>query len=426
MDQDHTSDSDPQKDAVPPTGFGAGIPAPSRGRRARASASSAGAGGAAPDAPARPKRRQPDSVSALGRLRDAARGAGAGAPRRPKATGSLIERVTEAVAQCPGPPPGLKEVEAALSRASADGSLARSDLYGYRPHWADPIGEVLARVAVAMDRSAGVLMVLEAATDGRLRDGLESLARSTARHGLEIVVDDHLDAVRGLAAVPDVSLDLSLPISFCTGHGDAFIRIREEAAKSARADSVDLRPKQPIGWFGAGIVEAPTPPLRILEARGKTAYFGVEAPEGLSASGAPDALVLDPNLEPMDAAEAIAEAAFGERVLGGYGADAISRVLIRADRFSLFTECFMEVLEDGLGHSPLAPPPWATQAPGRYTQELDAGLQAARRLGTDEGSTLIFESKRAGRRALVFTNVEGRMRLGGGLKAPAVLALMRG
>lgn len=434
MDKDLPSAPEPPSGPASPAEFGAGISSRPEGRRVKASGSSASGGHTPHRELARSKRHQPDSLAALHRLRCAANGprkealrpAQTSASPSASPSGSLVERVAEALAQCREGSHGIEDVKRALSRASADGSLARSELYGYRPHWADSTAEVFARVAVAMDRSAGVLMVLETPTDRRLRDGLECLARSTARHGLEIVIDDRLDAVRALAAAADISLDVSLPISFSSSHGDAFVRIREEATKSARVGSFELRPKEPIDWFGAGIVEAPTPPFRVLEACGKTAYYGVEAPSEPSPMDAQDTLVLDPDLEPMAAAEEIADAAFGEGVLGGYGTDAVSRALVRADRLSVFTECLMEVLEEGFGHSPLAPPPWATEAPGRWTQELDPGLQAARRLGTDEGSTLIFESKRAGKRALVFTNVERRMRLGGGLKAPAVLALMRG
>ncbi len=426
-------------DQIPPLpeqpAFGAGIPNPLAGRRGGSPSSD-------PQASRRPSRdgdrrgqrraggKLPEAAAALARLRELANEPGlerpAGGSGEPRVGAPIAAKLLEALAHCAGDSPSASEVEKALRRSSADAGLARSPLYGYRPHLADPPAEVFARIAVALDRRAGVLAVLQPESARRWRAGLEYLAEATARHGLEIVVDDHLDAVRILAGASDIAVDVALPTAFSSGHGEALIRTREEAAVSARDDAPAPPPEADIGWFGAGIVEAPTPPLRILEAVGRTAYYGVGVSADPSHLGTVEPLVLDGALDPMEAAEELAEAAFGKEVLGGYGTHSVSRAVVRADRLSVFTECLLEVLEDGFGVAPLGPPSWATEAPGRWTSELDPGLQAARRIGSDEGSTLIFESRRAGKRALVFTNVERRMRLGGGLKAPAVLALMRG
>ncbi|MEM8713668.1 MAG: hypothetical protein AAGG01_22220, partial [Planctomycetota bacterium] len=122
-----------------------------------------------------------------------------------------------------------------------------------------------------------------------------------------------------------------------------------------------------VGHFGSGVVGPPLPDFEICTV-GSTSD------------------IVDGDLDPEEAAEQVVESAFGSAVLGGFSTSATSRIFVARSIFSPFTEYLLELLdqiEDDPRHDP---PFWHFS---RRTRRNDA-LGTARRLGLDEGATLIF------------------------------------
>ena len=82
--------------------------------------------------------------------------------------------------------------------------------------------------------------------------------------------------------------------------------------------------------------------------------------------------------------------------------------MIRPTIFSGFTEALLEALDDGFASGALGAPAWSSERPHRLTRGSELAIELARKVGIEEGATLVFERKRPGDRALVFTNVEPR------------------
>lgn len=333
----------------------------------------------------------------------------------------LVER---AVSRYEGPMrPG--EPGAALQRALDDGALRAAPVYARRVHWAEDPARVLADLAVA-SRAGAALGLLPPPLDDWYGAALEELEDASG-HTLRVEATPHLDALRRLAEMREVAVDAFSPDGGLSGLGPKLEALREAAAETepepepAQDDESDDG-----GWFGAGVVESPAAPLRAGPPAHGTILVGVE--EVTDGRGEVRSVTVDGSDGDAlrRAAAEVAELAFGADRLGGLSLEAWSRVVVRPTLFSAFTEELLEVLEEGFEDGSLGAPSWATERPDRLSLASDASILAARKVGLDEGATLVFERARSGRRALVFTNVEPRMALSRSLRAPCVLGLERG
>jgi len=138
------------------------------------------------------------------------------------------------------------------------------------------------------------------------------------------------------------------------------------------------------------------------------------------------ALVLDGD-DPRREARRVAQAAFGPRVsLSGQAAGQVGQVLCHERSLSAFTAALLERVEE-LAAQPACP---------LFTRGLRAHVAELRRLGLDEGATLVVDglegptgfrgaSKRAILTPSVFTNVEPSMGLAKATRPAPVLALLR-
>ncbi|MEE2940523.1 MAG: hypothetical protein VX460_09080, partial [Planctomycetota bacterium] len=196
----------------------------------------------------------------------------------------------------------------------------------------------------------------------------------------------------------------------------------------AAATAPPVAPARARGvWCGAGGGGAPPAPRRIAVEHATTVLVGLSRTECSAIPGQPREVATgDGQPETLRrAAREVARLAFGSEALGGHAAGAASRVLVRPAVFSAFTEALLEALDEGFGSGALGAPAWSNTRPHRLTRGSDLALELARKVGIEEGATLVFERKRHGERALVFTNVEPRMVLAGRLGAPCLLALQR-
>lgn len=397
---------------TPPAGtpFGAGITGAGRDD----------ADGAEPPADLRPAPRagkggRARAAGLSGLVRDALAAGPRGASQAP----GLLPVLTEALSCLEGPrTPG--SASEALAGAMGDRVLTGSPLYARRPHWTEDPARVLADLAVAA--TAGrALALLPAPLDGWYGPALEVLAEA---EGLELTAreDAHLDGLRALAGVREVALDAGVPDAQITGLAASLGSMRQEAEAT-----IDDQGPSDEGWFGEGVVESPPAPIRVGPQSATTVLVGL---------GPDDAGELDGEVHLVDtgngrpealgrAARETARLAFGREVMGGHSAAAAPRALVRPTVFSAFTEALLEALDEGFASGELGAPDWASERPHRLTRASDLAVELARKVGIEEGATLVFERKRPGDRALVFTNVEARMALAGRLRAPCLLALQR-
>lgn len=334
-------------------------------------------------------------------------------------TETLRGVVRAAMASYAGPAvPG--DETAALARSAENRLLTCAPVYARRPHWTEDPASVIADLAVA---AAGrrAMALLTPPLDEWYGPALEVIARMES---LDLVVrtEPHLDGLRALAGVREVALECGAPDAEITGLAASLQQLREGAVAT---------PAEPAGssdgWFGEGVVSSPPAPIRVGTDSPVTAIVGLTPAElgGLpgrlhavdTGDGGQAALRV--------AARQVALLAFGSESMGGHAASAASRALIRPAVFSAFTEALLEALDDGFASGSLGSPSWGSERPHRLTRGSDLAVELARKVGIEEGATLVFERKRPGDRALVFTNVEPRMALAGHLRAPCLLALQR-
>ncbi|MEM9379056.1 MAG: hypothetical protein AAGB93_03825 [Planctomycetota bacterium] len=313
-----------------------------------------------------------------------------------------------------------------LAGGSREVDVPDADVVALAPHWSEPLARAAAR-AVRAARRGSTLLVL---TDPCLpRFGL-TLAGALARVGvaserIAVLHGDGSDVLRAVAARPDVGVDAVRPSAFTTGIAGTLAALRDDA------QATEMRPRESDegsnaegtaeGWFGRGVVARPAAPLRVRIPLGSDVVVGE-----VDWRGREDDAVRLPADDLGEAAEEVVERAFGRGVLGGFSSDAAARVVVERGAFSRFTECLLDVLSDADGDPWFDAPAWALRSGGRTRRSLAAG----RRIGLDEGATLVHERRSVAGdpepRGLVFTNVEPRMRLGGALRVPGVLALVRG
>ena len=309
---------------------------------------------------------------------------------------------------------------AALARSAENRLLDSAPVYARRPHWTEEPASVLADLAVA---AAGrrAMALLAPPLDEWYGPALQVIA-GIESFDLVVRTEPHLDGLRALAGVREVALECGAPDAGITGLAASLQQLRDSAVAT---------PAEPAGssdgWFGEGVVSSPPAPIRAGMDVPVTALVGLEPaafgaiPGRLHAVAAGDG----ERAALRSAARQVAQLAFGSESLGGHAGRAASRALIRPTVFSGFTEALLEALDDGFASGSLGAPSWASERPHRLTRGSDLAIELARKVGIEEGATLVFERKRPGDRALVFTNVEPRMALAGHLGAPCLLALQR-
>lgn len=310
-----------------------------------------------------------------------------------------------------------------LARSTREIDVPDADVVALALHWSEPLARVAARAVRAVRRGSALLLLTDPCLPRfglSLADAL--LAIGVAPGRIAVLHGDGSDLLRGVAARPDVGVDAVRPNAFTSGIAGTLGALRDDAqGAETRPAGEGEGAATPEGWFGRGVVARPAAPLRVRLPLGADVVVGNVEWDGLDGD-----TVRLPSDDLNEVAEEVVERAFGRGVLGGFAADAAARVVIERSAFSRFTECLLEVLSDADDDPWFDPPAWALRPGGRTRRSLAAG----RRIGLDEGATLVHErcpsrgSEDA--RGLVFTNVEPRMRLGGALRVPGVLALVRG
>lgn len=224
---------------------------------------------------------------------------------------------------------------------------------------------------------------------------------------LWLMHDDGLVALRHVATQADVAIDWSAPEAGLQGGVASVLKLREDLARAhAERASAKALEEERAGWFGSGVVAAPLAPVILRTQLQPT-------------------LEIKSDTDPGEAAAEILERAFGPAVLGGFSTSAISRVSIAAKAFSAVTQALLDRLGDVSLDPRYDPPFWALDQP-----LPDEVIARAKRLGLDEGATLIFERREAREDGksygMVFTNGEHRMRICAAARALGVLLLLRG
>ena len=331
--------------------------------------------------------------------------------------------------------PTQADLVRAIEVAREDVALGRADRFAARHHWTVPTSSFVARCGVALERGAAVLVIATARFESVLGPAIDALADTFGKNAVSLAVDDRLDAVRRIASEPDIELEVHAPDEFVRGEQSFLESRRNESASddaSRSRDGQDARSDEDAGWFGAGIVEAPTARIRVRAPSPVVVECRMDRDDDVVFVANPPCPVRS-SPEPTSRADlrsvaiAIAEAAFGERVLGGYSIHAASIAQVDATLFSALTAALLQVLHE----REVAPahPNWITEKGHDGSPPLASGLdetiQAGRRIALDEGATLVFECERRGQRSTVFTNVDTRMRIGAALHVPATLALQR-
>jgi len=416
-------------------GFGAGIPAAPRTRGAAGSAEEDGAARPPRDGATGRSRRGPDVRSDrvrelldLGPLR-----------RRSPSLEDLagaVDRAFEGVEGDDGTPPlpsRERVLAAAEAAVAADPGFGMAPLFTIRPHWSEPVASWAGRVVAALERGARVVVVTSRTLAGLAEQVAAELSAAVEPDACSAVVDPQYDLVRRIAAMAGVEVDLMVPDAFATGLVRGLEQARAAAApdESPAADALRARIR---GAFGAGVVDADRAALRIRRAEGRSLAYAAGDATARSAD-----VAIDASVGPVDAAREAARLAFGPEAIGGYATDAVARVHVGARALSAFTAALLDALDGA--ELRRRPPAWTRADPSTeradggaprrarraapITARLDAAVIAARRVGLDEGATLIHDDRTPGAHALVFTNVEPRMRLGSTLRAPATLALLR-
>ena len=333
---------------------------------------------------------------------------------RERRSGGLPEELSEGIVRALGSPevqrtlaapfgpacgdvrfaPGAPEIAAAGTELDGPEGAFPVTAVALRP--SEPFARLGARIERALRASSRVALL----GHGALPDLASALSRSlqgvvagaTELRGFE---GPQADLLRTAAEQPRVALDL---VDFDPVDGERLGRLRRLRELAAP--------------------EGPTAPILSRPGQGRRVLVG--------RAGATDGdRVLD-DLDLGEAAEQVVEEAYGRSALGGLAGDRLAQVWVDPRCFSRFTACLLEVLEEAEGDPWFTPAPWVDAGgPDAATAALD--VAAARRVGLDEGATLIHERPGSDGRLLgvVFTNVEPRMRLGGSVFAPGTLTLSR-
>lgn len=277
----------------------------------------------------------------------------------------------------------------------------------------EPAQGQVRRVLAALFEGRGAVVLSSAALPSLATSIVDWILDIWPDAPLELLHDDGLDCVRAAASRTDVAAQIVAP----QAHFDQQLRslqrsrvllaeARDEELREAREGLAAGDPALE-GHFGSGVVGPPLPTFEV-------------------SSEVPAPYVVDSDSEPMEAAKQVVERAFGPAVLGGFSTLATTRVLVAQSAFSRFTEALLDRLDEVEDDPRFDPPFWHFSAAGGKADVL----LAARRLGLDEGATLVFERSAAGESGvpygLVFTNGEPRMRLGHDARALGTLVLMRG
>ncbi len=276
-----------------------------------------------------------------------------------------------------------------------------------RPHNTQPFGEICARLVQLLGFGRPVIVLSDPKLPVLAEAAVDWVFLWAPEAPLCLLHDEGLDVLRCAAAWPNLAVELVEPEAGLLSTVVSLRKIRSDLVQ-AQADRVaeETATREREGWFGSGVVAAPLAPLEVR-------------------SAAPEPWQIAADADPAEAAEEIVVRAFGPSVLGGYAPSALSRVRIPALLFSRVTEELLVRLEEVEEDGRFDPPGWILERP-----EPSDTMPRAKRLGLDEGATLVFErqSARADGKpyGMVFTNGEPRMRSGDGARAFGVLLLMRG
>ncbi|MEM6675538.1 MAG: hypothetical protein AAF726_21995 [Planctomycetota bacterium] len=288
-------------------------------------------------------------------------------------------------------------------------------------HWSESFARSGARAIRALSRGASALLLSDPRCPQLALGLYEGLAAAGVGERVAVLHDDGLDVLRAVAERPSIAVDAVRPYASIDGLRGRLTALRE----AAEHDPATLPDDE---WFGHGVVARPAAPLRIRIPTGRDVTGG-DVAERLG----DEAVRLDAS-DPRAAAQVAVERAFGRDALGGFADDAAARLHVERHAFSRFSESLLQALEEADEDPWFDPPRWALS---RGDTPGSPPLARGRRIGLDEGATLVHERRAvdaddAGRRrvqpdvrGLVFTNVEQRMRLGGALRVPGIVALLR-
>ncbi|QDV06924.1 hypothetical protein Poly30_24420 [Planctomycetes bacterium Poly30] len=302
----------------------------------------------------------------------------------------------------------------ALPMAAGGNEVAVPDAVGpevavvlIRANVAEPLRDLASRLLHWLALGRPVIVLSDPTLPCLAASLVDRILAADPEAPLWLLHDDGLDVLRHAAVQPDLAIDWSAPEAGLQKGVASVQRLREDLANlHAERASAKALEQERAGWFGTGVVAAPLAPIFVRTLLQPT-------------------LQIDAQMAPAEAAALILERAFGPAVLGGFSTSAVSRVSIAPESFSVVTQELLERLEEVSGDPRYDPPFWVLDQP-------DPGevLARAKRLGLDEGATLILERQEArddGKPyGLVFTNGEHRMRTSSAARALGVLLLMRG
>ncbi len=277
-----------------------------------------------------------------------------------------------------------------------------------RPHHARSLGETCERLVQLMGCGRPLVVLSDPTLPVLAEAAVNWLLSQAPDAPLCLLHDDGLDVLRAAAARPNLLIELVEPEAGLAAWLPSLRKTRDELvqAQADLAAEQESITEESDGWFGSGVVAQPLAPLRVC-------------------SQAPAPWQVPADADPVAAAADIVERAFGPSVLGGFAERALCQVRIPALLFSRVTEELLAQLAVAEDDPAFDPPGWVLER-----VEPSSVLPRAKRLGLDEGATLIFERRSAREDkkpyGLVFTNGEARMRIGDGARALGVLLLMRG
>ncbi len=309
----------------------------------------------------------------------------------PSQLGAAPSSVGEALALPPGAETLGPEVEAIL----------------LRPHSSAPFADFCVRLVELLGSGRPVVVLSDPTFPVLAEAAVDWILDAVPGAPLRLLHEDGLDVLRHAAAWPNLALELVEPEAGLLSSTASLRKIRGNLAQAqAEQAAAETAAREEDGWFGSGVVAAPLAPLWVRSSA--TGPWQVPA-----------------DADPAEAAHEIVQRAYGPTALGGFAAGALCRVRIPALLFSRVTEALLARLDEVEEDPCFDPPGWILDA-----VEPSGVMTRAKRLGLDEGATLIFE-RRAAREdgkpyGMVFTNGEPRMRTSEGARVFGVLLLMRG
>ena len=305
------------------------------------------------------------------------------------------------------PPARIGLATAASSEGASPWELGpETEAVLLRPHRSGPFADFCLRVVELLQSGRPVIVLSDPTLPLLAEAAVEWVLSAVPDAPLRLLHEDGLEVLRRAAALPNLALEIAEPEAGLKAYVTSLRKTRGDLVrKQAEKAAAETAARERDGWFGSGVVSAPLAPLWVR-----------------SSPSAP--WEVPPDAVPAEAAEQIVRRAFGPSVLGGFAAAALTRVCIPPLLFSSVSQEVLARLAGVEDDAACDPPSWVLDAPVPSDT-----LFPAKRLGLDEGATLIFErqSAREDDKAygLVFTNGEPRMRTGDSGRAMGVLLLMR-